>query len=303
MDFKKIWLKIFDKNKYSFYKEEKIKIESKNLYINKIKKKLDQFTLALKDKNEISFLHSGHLGDIINSLPLIKKISKNKKCNFFIEANKKLPTHVQNLDHPFGKYYLTEASIKKMLPLLSMQTYINKIDIFNNQKIDIDLNFFRELPISFNIDSVRWYFHLTGIHAELDKPYLINIDEHKIKNKVVIVRSNRRRNHLINYNFLKNYNDILCLGLLDEFNDLKKEIPKLEFFDCKDFLEMSQIINSCKLFIGNLSFGFALAEALKKPRLLESAPNFPLVYPNGKNAYDFYFQSHFEKNFQKLYSL
>ena len=86
------------------------------------------------------------------------------------EANKKLPTHVQNLDHPFGKYYLTEASIKKMLPLLSMLTYINKIDIFNNQKIDIDLNFFRELPISFNIDSVRWYFHLTGIHAELDKP-------------------------------------------------------------------------------------------------------------------------------------
>ena len=75
MDFKKIWLKIFDKNKYSFYKEEKIKIESKNLYINKIKKKLDQFTLALKDKNEISFLHSGHLGDIINSLPLIKEIS------------------------------------------------------------------------------------------------------------------------------------------------------------------------------------------------------------------------------------
>ena len=132
----------------------------------------------------------------------------------FIESNKKLPTHVQNLDHPFGKYYLTEASIKKMLPLLSMQTYINKIDIFNNQKIDIDLNFFRELPISFNIDSVRWYFHLTGIHAELDKPYLINIDEHKIKNKVVIVRSNRRRNHLINYNFLKNYIDKLSFSVL-----------------------------------------------------------------------------------------
>ena len=55
------------------------------------------------------------------------------------------------------------------------------------------------------------------------------------------------------------------------------------------------------LFIGNLSFGYALAEALKVPRLLESGPNFPLVYPNGENAYDFYFQSHFEELTKKLY--
>ena len=301
MDLKKIWLKIFNKKKYNFYKEEKIKIENKNLYNNKIKKKLDQISLILKDKDEISFLHSGHLGDIINSLPLIKEISKNKKCNLFIETNKLLPSHAQNLDHPFGKYYLTEASIKKMIPLLSRQTYIKEIGIFNNQEINIDLNFFRELPISFNIDSVRWYFHLTGTHAELDKPYLINIDEHEIKDKIVIVRSGRRRNHLINYNFLKNYNNVLFLGLRDEYNELKKEIPNLEFFECRDFLEMAQIINSSKIFIGNLSFGYTLAEGLKKPRLLESGPDFPLVYPNGKDAYDFYFQNHFEKNFNKLY--
>ena len=60
------------------------------------------------------------------------------------------------------------------------------------------------------------------------------------------------------------------------------------------------IIKNAKLFIGNLSFGYALAEAIKVPRLLESAPNFPLVYPNGKNAYDFYFQSHFEDLVEKL---
>ena len=96
-----------------------------------------------------------------------------------------------------------------MLPLISKQTYINKVDMFNNQNIDIDLNFFRELPINFNIDSVRWYFHITGIHAELDKPYLINIENHQIKDKIIIIRSRRRKNYLINYSFLKNYNDVL----------------------------------------------------------------------------------------------
>ena len=58
--------------------------------------------------------------------------------------------------------------------------------------------------------------------------------------------------------------------------------------------------SSSRLFIGNLSFGYALAEALKVPRLLESGPNFPLVYPNGNNAFDFYFQSHFEELVEKL---
>jgi len=301
MDINKILFKFFNKKKYSQYKKEKIKRDNKNIYETIIKKKLDEIDIALKNKENISFLHSGHLGDIINSLPLIKEISKSKKCNLYIEINKLLPSHVQNRDHPFGKYYLTETSAKKILPLLDKQKYINKVSIFNKEEIDVNLNLFRELPINFNIDSVRWYFHITGIHPELDKPYLENIGTHQLKNKIVIIRSKRRRNYLINYNFLKNYNDILFLGLKDEFEDLKKEIPNLEFFDCKDFLEMAEIINSCKLFIGNLSFGFTLAEGLKKPRLLESGPDFPLVYPNGKDAYDFYFQNHFETNFKKIY--
>ena len=301
MIIQKLWLKIFNKKKYTEFKNQKTKIKNKNLYDKNIKKKLDQISLDLKNKNEISFLHSGHLGDIINSLPLVKEISKDKKCNLFIELNKLLPLHAQNPDHPFGKYYLSESSVKKILPLLSKQDYIKKVDIFKNQKIDIDLNLFRELPINFNIDSVRWYFHITGIHANLDMPYLTNVGFHEIKEKIVIIRTKRRRNYLINYNFLKNYNNVLFLGLIDEYKELKKEISNLEFFECKDFLEMAQIINSSKLFIGNLSFGFTLAEGLKKPRLLESGPDFPLVYPNGKDAYDFYFQNHFEENFNKLY--
>ena len=187
------------------------------------------------------------------------------------------------------------------MPLLKKQKYIDKVDIFKNEKIDVNLNLFREMPINFNIDSIRWYFHITGIHSKMDEPYLENIGNHQLKNKIVIIRSKRRRNYLINYNFLKNYNDLLFLGLEDEYEELKKDIPNLEFFDCKDFLEMAEIINSCKLFIGNLSFGFTLAEGLKKPRLLESGPDFPLVYPNGQDAYDFYFQKHFENNFKKIY--
>ena len=54
---------------------------------------------------------------------------------------------------------------------------------------------------------------------------------------------------------------------------------------------------------GNPELGFAIAEGLKVPRLLESYPDFPVIYPNGANAYDFYFQEHLEKWFNHLYYL
>jgi len=300
MIFKKNWYKFTDKIKYQKYKTKKSQDEKIKKFKENAELKIQDIYKKIKEKEEISFLHSGHLGDIINSLPVIKEISKNKKCSLYLEANKLLPGHLQDTNHPFGKYFLSENPIKKILPLLHKQTYIKKVDVFNNQNVDVDLNLFREMPINFNLDSVRWYFHLTGIHGELDKPYLVNVGDHKIKKNITIIRTKKRRNYLINYNFLKNYDDILFLGLIDEYDDLKEKIPNMEFYDCKDFLEMAQIINSSKVFIGNLSFGFTIAEALKKPRLLESGPDFPLVYPNGKNAYDFYFQDHFENLLKKL---
>ena len=72
MNIEKILLKIFNKKKYIKFKYNEIKIKNKNLYDKKIKIKLDEISLALKKKNEINFLHSGHLGDAINALPLIK---------------------------------------------------------------------------------------------------------------------------------------------------------------------------------------------------------------------------------------
>ena len=280
-----------------FFNKKKTK---ENLFKNYTEPKINKFRDIVSTKKEISFLHYGHLGDIINCLPVIKELSKNSKCSLYIQKEKLIPDHAVSGDHPFGKVYLSEKSIKKFLPLLKSQNYLFNVEIFNNHKIDIDLNFFRELNINFNIDSVRWYSHLTGTHPDLSKKYLDVESHNKFKDYIVILRSLRRQNKYINYSFLNNYEKIVFVGLEDEFNDLKKSINYLEYYDSKDFLELASIIKNSKLFIGNLSFGYAIAEALKVPRLLESAPDFPLVYPNGSEGYDFYFQSHFEYLVKKL---
>ena len=299
----KFYLKLFDKKQYQKLKHKLKEAESYNNYIKIIEPALKKMSQLIKDKKNLSFLHSGHLGDIIYSLPLIKEIAKKSKCNLYLEVDKEIPKKVHDLGHPFGRFFLTKEAAHKLIPLIKKQKYISEVQLYDGEEIDINLNLFRDLPINFNIDCIRWYFHLTGIHGDLLNPY-VEIEPHKVfKNRIVIMRSLRRQNKMISYKFLNNYENPLFIGLKDEYEELKNEIKNLEYYDCTDFSELASIIKSSKIFIGNLSFGYALAESIKVKRLLESGPNFPLVYPNGENAYDCYFQNHFEELFDKLYKI
>ena len=62
--------------------------------------------------------------------------------------------------------------------------------------------------------------------------------------------------------------------------------------ECKKFEDKE---NNIEIFIGNQSVAYPIAEALKVPRILEACPYFPVVQPVGDDAFDFYYQPHFEK--------
>jgi len=276
-------------------KKKKLKLNNEIVsYINKISE-------IIKSKKIINFSHSGHLGDLINSLPVIMEIAKKSECNLFINLYKKLEKKNVDVKHFSKEFFLTKESYNKLYPLLEIQPYLSKVQVLENDLVDIDLDYFRNLPINFNIDSVRWYSHITGIGPDLNLPYMFKVNKNnKYSNHIIFLRSLRRQNDHITYNFMDQYENLLFIGLYDEYLDLKKQITKLKFYECNDFLEMAEIINSCKLFVGNLSFGYTIAEALKTPRLLESYLDFPLVYPNGPKAHEFYFQTHFEDYVKKI---
>tara|TARA_B100000674_G_scaffold206032_1_gene168372 strand:+ start:512 stop:1405 length:894 start_codon:yes stop_codon:yes gene_type:complete len=291
---KKLYYKIFKsdqknvlklQNKINFFKE---KYEDKIIEINNI----------IKNKTQLNFFHSGPLGDLIYSLPLIKKLSDSHKCNLYVNLNKKFTYDYYK--HTGNGYYIDERTFKFLSPLLKTQKSLNTIKKYEDEKIDINLDLFREIPISFTFNSPRWFFAITGEHFDLNNPSLFVDDHAEIKNKIVILRSFRFRNIYINYDFLKNYNDLLYVGVEEEYQDLKKNIPNLEMYNCKDLLEMAQIIKSSKFFLGNMSVGYALSETLKVPRLLEASPETPFVQPVGNNGFDFFFQPHFEKLFKYL---
>jgi hypothetical protein len=200
-----------------------------------------------------------------------------------------------------GAVMINANTANKLISLLKTQSYISSIDIYNDQKIHVDFDFFRSktLPLN-NANIARWCSYVTGITPELWRPWLFATPDISFKDKIILARSERYRNSIINYSFLKNYDNVLFIGIKSEYEDMKKSIPDLKLFHTESFLEIAQIIAGCKFFIGNQSFPYAIAEALKIPRILEAYYHVPHVIPEGENAHDFYYQNHFESLVNQL---
>lgn len=300
MGLAKYWYKYTNKKKYRSLKN-KLNQEKRIKRYNRDYSSIIQGILhKIQHQKNLSFRHSGHLGDILYSLPVIKELSKTHNCTLYIRADK--PMTSEYYKHPSGNVMLSKNIISKFLPLLKQQNYLSHVAFWEDEEIDIDLDLFRDLPVDFSFLSHRWYFHIAGVQPDLNQKYLEAADHATIKDKVVIVRSLRAQNYFADYSFLSKYENLLFIGIREEYEELKKMVPNLEFYDVKDFYEMAQIIKSSKFFLGNQSFAYALADGLKVPRLLEANPEFPVVYPIGEKAYDFYFQEHFEFYFDKLYT-
>jgi len=299
MSLKKIFNKFFKSSKeYKEFKLKKFRRERLDLFDRKYKNIIEDIGNKISKKKELNFLHSGHCGDLIYSLAVIQKLSETHTCNFYVGLNKKIFPKYEK--HPSGDVFINDHMMNLILPLLKSQKYLNIVKKHESEDIDINLDLFRELPVSLHYNSPRWYFHITGEHVDLSKPYIHLNHQSGFESKILIHRTFRYRNDFINYNFLRNYDNLFFLGLDYEYNDLKKQIPNLKIYETKNFLEMAQAIKSAKFFIGNLSVAYPIAEAMKIPRLLEACPESPVVQPIGGDAYDFYYQPHFEKWFKYL---
>lgn len=246
--------------------------------------------------DEINFSHSGHLGDIIYSIPTMLVLSEGRKINLYLEINMPNLNFTKRMKHPNGNVMLTEKSIELIAPLLLEQGAFNKCEILVNQNINYDLTLFRKFPFDYRMGSIaRWYFLCYGISFDLSNNWLNVTPNKSYSDSIVIARSTRYNTPGITYSFLNKYNNIYFIGTEEEFLEMKKQINNIEIIKITNFLEMAQVISGCKMFIGNQSFPFSIAEALKTKRVLEVFPHCPNVIVEGADAYDFCYQEQFEK--------
>jgi len=280
------------------------KSEAKNKIFSKALSKVKQPNLfPATGDNAVHFRHSGLIGDIIYSIPAMKVLAGGRDIYLHLLINQK-SLYKRRMKHYNQNKILTEKSVEWLSPLLLAQPAFKACDVYSDQRIDYDLDEFRRLPFDYNMGHIcRWYFLAYGITADLTEPWLFVKPDTSFSDEIIVARSFRYRAPGISYDFLKTYPNLTFLGLEDEYADLKKSIPHLKYHPVHDFLEFARIVAGCRFFIGNQSFPYSIAEALKVNRALEVCFECPNVIPEGKNGYDFCFQPQFEKIVQQLNNL
>jgi hypothetical protein len=249
----------------------------------------------------LKFKHSGNAGDIIYSLNAIRKACQDNDTQaiYYIHLNQTLTYHFTN--HPLGNVMMNEYMYKMLKPLLLSCDFIADVMRYDGQKIDYDLDKFRNIGLNLRGGDIKkWYYYAyPELTFDIEGP-IFSSERYK-EDFLLINRTNRYQNGQIDYSYLNDYNiKQMFAGTKDEYEVMKKTLPKLEYLKVNNFLEIKDWIASSKVFIGNQSMCFAIAEQLQTERILEVYFGCPNVIPAGGEFYDVFNQNGFKHAIKKL---
>lgn len=233
-----------------------------------------------------SFKHSGDAGDCIYGMAAIHAL--NIKSHLYLNIN---PPFRNTLEDGSISLF-TKEKTERLIDLLASQPYISKVKIWEGEPIDIDLDLFRKFIIGYPAVNIC-ESHLRLLNLPLhhkDKKWLSV--EPKPVAEIVIARSGRYRNNSVwNFDlqkFVYSHNSIF-VGHKREFEDFQRFMPNIPHYETKNLLEVAQIIAGSRIFIGNQSSPFSIAEGLKHNSILEVAnyvPNCVFQRNNSLNLYE-----------------
>ncbi|REA56640.1 hypothetical protein DSL64_26325 [Dyadobacter luteus] len=302
----KLWLKHSNRAAYKDYKWElaNYKQQEFNSFITGTERltSLDKIQQFVEKHGFLAVCHSGNAGDIIYSLPSLKRIYEitGAPIHFYLRLGKPLILSGYK-NHPMGNVKINQKMADMLIPLISSQSYIASCQVHDAEDIHIDLDYFHSGNIPLQSGNIaRWCSYVMGVSPQLWKPWIEVNPDLDYTQTIVMGRSERYRNHGISYSFLKQYPEIVFIGIESEYDDIKKIIPHVKWVKVNDFLQMASIIAGAKLFIGNQSFPFSVAEGLKVTRVLETSFQIINVVPEGENGHDFFFQDHLESIISRL---
>lgn len=211
-----------------------------------------------------NFKHSGDLGDLWYSLPVLRYYGGGK---IYLNID-----GLKTRKYDGSKSGLNHDLINMCRPLLEVQPYISECNIFNPEfKIDVDIDLFRTIlrPEQNLCHKILASFCVPLTESEI--PW-ITCEARKIS-KIVFSRSFRYRNPQVNYaDLVKKYKfDSIFLGFKEEYDDFVNNFGYIPYYPIKDFLEMAEIINGAELFIGNQSSPMAIAIGMNKSFIQETS--------------------------------
>jgi hypothetical protein len=256
-------------------------------------------------ENKLLFKHGCFAGDLIYALAGIKNIcvENDHKAIIYQWLNQNGRLY-EGAEHPYGNSMMNEYAFKMLKPLIEAQPYVESFNEWKGEDTMVDLDMLRQVKSHMPYGNiVTW---LGMVFAEMRPKYWepwITVDaEPELLDTILINRTSRYNAHWVDYFHLKKYEDkLMFAGMPEEHAKFQADWGiKLPLLEIKDFYQLAVAIKSCKLFIGNQSMCFAIAEAMKVPRLLEVCDFAPNVHPCGDGGYYFRQQDLFEYWVDKL---
>lgn len=253
---------------------------------------------------ERSAIHSGKLGDIIYALPACRALGiRHLILNVFVSPNEPLRSF------PF-------RAARELVSLLLAQNYMERVTITECTHpleeagpsfpgVDYNFDVFRQVArhrvgrvahqlsprfAKFTHDDAPAHLGETfaaalGIRAELAEPWLKVPASSITKNAVVVSITQNWRSYPDWYwhALLKGLPDIIFVGHESEWK--RAGIANSRFISADDHLQLASLIEGAALFLGTVSFPYAIAEGLKVPRAVEICHRNLNAFPLGNSGH------------------
>lgn len=245
----------------------------------------------------ITFTHYGRIGDLIWSLNYVKEYCEhiNQKCIYHIQTNVKIsqPSWLDQT-HMNTNIFLSRQSAEYIKPLLQKCQFIDHVLIGDSRPQGaINLNQFRTEAIGTYSGDLRDFYYNFGEYTlprEYWKPILDVEPDKRYEGKILFTLTQRYVNTAINYCKLSKFRDrIVFVGTKREYDVFcEKEWKVEQLYTPKNLLELAQVMKGSLGYISNQTGFYAVAEALKVPRILFPpdwmfGPNYQVI-PGPKNT-------------------
>jgi hypothetical protein len=238
----------------------------------------------------IKIKHSGNAGDIIYSLNAVRSASllHDEQVVLFLKLDVPIQLH-PSFKHPLGGVMLNKYMFDNLKPLLLECEFIYDVLPYTNQKVDYDFDKFRGVGLNLGAGDIKkWYLYA---YPELQKNYtsekIFPLEWEFPEPYIVVNRSERYNNGQLDYSILNRASlPIYFVGTEIEYQLMKAKVDKLEYVKHLNFLELKNFINNAKLFVGNQSMCYSIAEQCDANRLLEVYYGCPNVITQGFEMYN-----------------
>lgn len=271
------------------------------------------------EENHTRIKHLANLGDIVAVMAAMRRYWEVTGRKVILSQVVNTPAaYYQGAVHPTTnddgtQVCVNNAMFEMMKPLVESQKYMAKMEKYEGQSIHLDFDVIRGktfvgMP---NLMIQSWIMYAyPDLACDLSKPWieLPEVKNHhvikQVRNKVILNFTERYRNHVIDYYFLKKYApNLVFAGTEREHfkfcNQWALAIPRL---DVKNFLDYAYAIKHCRFLLGNQSLGWNLSQAMGTPRILEICQYAPNCQPFiGADSYGFYHQVGVEYYFRVLF--